>query len=672
MNTRALCVVTVLLASTGFAQRPKVLIVSLGDSSASGEGNPDSPSPFTRWLASDTTDPRKASLVASDHECHRSRLSGPRLAADAFRNLHPELDVEFTSFACSGAKVGDVVGIAGAPRAHDGSTQGPLPFGPPNPINLPLQVQQVIDVHGSERIDALILNIGINDVGFATQVMRCMGIAGCQETWSPNYPNTAQAETDLANRYDALRTELRRLLPNVVNVYVNEYPDATTDDFDAWCMRPTRCLVPISLFPLVYPSDWQCTDPLVAGIEAAESRWASNTGLAPLNRVIQEKTAAAASDGWFHVDGVSEQFRRHGFCAQNRWVLTVTDSLVVQGAQQGTLHPNASGHAVYRDAILAKLEALKPPAVPTWNEYPLSYGLQNLMRVSWQPVARAAKYQLGVRAPAGTVVILPTQPPAGRLGDSPRKLPQHYQVQDTTSTSRDFTGLSGNVDFIVRACTESMCSAWSNVKRLTTLVPPAPVNVRPGAVTSAAVEVRFDPGPNPVIGTSYYNVVARRRGAEFWERHFANGAATSLSVPVTSGTWDFFVNACSTPDLCGPWSTGITVSTSPPAAPGKLKFASGVFSWVIGANNTETGLEVAWFGAFNTPYRVPVPRSYASVPLSGVANGPWVRACNDAGCSAWVSPVVNPFGPQPATLPLPPRPASAPTPPSSPPAWPWL
>ncbi len=671
MTPHALAVCAVLVAGAAFAQRPKVLIISLGDSSASGEGNPDSTFPNTQWRASDTTDPRKASLVASDRACHRSSRSGPRLAADAFRNLHPELDVEFTSFACSGAKVGDVIGIAGAPRAHDGTPFDPIPFGPPGAVNLPLQVQQVIDVYGNERIDALILNIGINDLGFGSQVTRCMAEDNCWFPLSPGFPNTAQLEADLRSRYDALRTELARLLPNVANIYVNEYPDATRNESSQFCNGvPLWCWVPVG-FPPALPVDPRCSpDPLVMRIDALESQWASTAGIGVLNDVIHDKTAQSEDAGWHMVGGVSSRFVNHGFCAADRWVLNLTDSLSVQGLQTGTLHPNASGHAVYRDAMLAQLETLKPPATPVWNAYPQSYGVQGLMRVSWQPVAGAVKYQVGVRAPAGSSIILPRPAPAGRIGDSPTIHQPHYLLSDTTSLTFERTNLSGNVDFIVRACTASMCSPWSIVKRLTTLVPPPPVSVRPGAVSSASIEVRFAPGPNPVIGTYYYNLMARRRGATYWSRYLVSASATSFSVPVTSGTWDFALNACSTPDLCSAWSEGISVSTSPPNEPGKLKFEGGVFSWVNPINNTETGYELAWVGgSFSTTYRVPVPRSVTSVALIGVTRGPWVRACNDAGCSTWETPTTS-LWPAPAALPYPPRPANAPTPPAMPPPWP--
>lgn len=84
-----------------------MLVVSLGDSSASGEGNPDVEGGLgARWLG--TTDTVDVELASFDGDCHRSMRSGHRLAADAFRN-NSGLAVEFKSFACSGAKVDNLL-----------------------------------------------------------------------------------------------------------------------------------------------------------------------------------------------------------------------------------------------------------------------------------------------------------------------------------------------------------------------------------------------------------------------------------------------------------------------------------------------------------------------------------------------------------------------------------
>src|SRR5688572_10425188 len=74
-----------------------ILIVSLGDSIASGEGNPDVPQKFD-WSGFVSAGPRWA-----DRRCHRSAHAGPAQAALAIERADPHTSVTFISLACSGA-----------------------------------------------------------------------------------------------------------------------------------------------------------------------------------------------------------------------------------------------------------------------------------------------------------------------------------------------------------------------------------------------------------------------------------------------------------------------------------------------------------------------------------------------------------------------------------------
>jgi hypothetical protein len=90
------------------------LIVALGDSFGSGEGNPDHPatfkavSPTVQW----PVQPKAGRHIIEDaawwdDACHRSLLSWPALAALAQAISNPHEVVQFASFACSGAEVYD-------------------------------------------------------------------------------------------------------------------------------------------------------------------------------------------------------------------------------------------------------------------------------------------------------------------------------------------------------------------------------------------------------------------------------------------------------------------------------------------------------------------------------------------------------------------------------------
>ncbi|MEO8676561.1 MAG: hypothetical protein ABI569_13355, partial [Casimicrobiaceae bacterium] len=94
----------------------ETLIVALGDSFASGEGNPDHPAVFHPvkarydWFVEhDVSKVVAKSAAWWDEACHRSLLSWPALSAlsRAVANRHEV--VQFASFACTGAEVYDGV-----------------------------------------------------------------------------------------------------------------------------------------------------------------------------------------------------------------------------------------------------------------------------------------------------------------------------------------------------------------------------------------------------------------------------------------------------------------------------------------------------------------------------------------------------------------------------------
>jgi hypothetical protein len=107
------------LQSVSVSVKPRRhLIVALGDSFASGEGNPDYPAVFRRFKNQPPHDwaVNKRYAVAGlkiksaqwlDTDCHRSLLSWPALYALRRALASQDTVVQFASFACSGAEVID-------------------------------------------------------------------------------------------------------------------------------------------------------------------------------------------------------------------------------------------------------------------------------------------------------------------------------------------------------------------------------------------------------------------------------------------------------------------------------------------------------------------------------------------------------------------------------------
>jgi uncharacterized delta-60 repeat protein len=144
-----------------------ILIVSIGDSNAAGEGNPmtnlitDNPPPDIWW----------------DRNCHRSSFSGHAFTAARIEAADPHSSVTFLSFACSGAEI-----LKGLVLEYEGienpGTEYALPFSQLNSVMRHLCRATSIPYTGEcadspRQIDALFVSIGVNDLKFSRIVKSC-------------------------------------------------------------------------------------------------------------------------------------------------------------------------------------------------------------------------------------------------------------------------------------------------------------------------------------------------------------------------------------------------------------------------------------------------------------------------------------------------------------------
>jgi hypothetical protein len=310
----------------------EALIVSIGDSVASGEGNPDVPLGLRglHWLL-----PR----------CHRSLLSGHAEAALAIERADPDQDVAFVPLSCSGARI--ETGLLKRYRGIAPDRGG---------LSEPSQLREVNRLARRREIDALLVSIGANDVYFSSVVKLCIAEKECWRRHfdperpfaeaGPEMPLLAKAVEDalaeLPAQYAAVEQRLSRKVPRN-RVTIVEYFDPTVvaaggdgasdDDF--------------------------CAMEVAAGrrIDPREARWAHEHVLGPLNEAVR---AAADLHGWRLVEGVDEAFAGHGICARptrERWVVQLAESAARQGLDfSGTLHPNGRGHVATSRLILPVLE----------------------------------------------------------------------------------------------------------------------------------------------------------------------------------------------------------------------------------------------------------------------------------------------------------------------------
>jgi hypothetical protein len=311
------------------AELPPVRVVAVGDSYASGEG-----AMGTAW---------------SDPSCHRSTLAAPEEAA---RRQQADRPVTFTSLACSGTFTGSATGAGGMPGVATRSLLG-------------AEGQLVRVGAPGERVDALSLSIGGNDIGFADLVFSCsVPVYDCSA--DPRVTGPLQAAlAALPARLDEVAAAIQgpagtRLVPaEVGDVFVTPYPDPTMGAGGARCGSPEA--------PAFGGLD---------GVDAVEAAYASASVVAPLNAalagLVDRANAAPGDHPAWHLVDLGSRLAGHGYCtgpdspvpaqqAGPRFINTVADSITSQGDVYGTLHPDPAGQLERAAALYDAEHAVLAP-----------------------------------------------------------------------------------------------------------------------------------------------------------------------------------------------------------------------------------------------------------------------------------------------------------------------
>jgi Tol biopolymer transport system component len=360
------------------------LIVSIGDSYGSGEGNPDIPRVWGyeysggEWRRVVKTEARWV-----DKRCHRSATAGPAQAALDLEYSDPHSSVTFFSLACSGA----TINTPDPDKPENGTgLLGPYigaePGANPDPPMLPPQVDRLKEIvgttgaTGSRTIDALVISIGGNDMQFVKIIMECTLAIDCYDR--AKHPAIVQRldsrRGELPERYDDLARALQSVPTR--NVYITEYPNLTLQDNGALCGTN---------------STWW-NEPLMLGVTQPEVRWMYNDLLVPMNREIMP--AAAGRHGWTFVGGVMNPFGilgqppGYGYCANDTWLRRSSESVEMQGPNnrletKGLLHPNAIGHQVYRQRIFAAITGASALEGPTYTTSLSALGSTSTVSNGW-------------------------------------------------------------------------------------------------------------------------------------------------------------------------------------------------------------------------------------------------------------------------------------------------
>ena len=229
--------------------------------------------------------------------------------------------------ACSGATIAN--GLIGAYRGIND------PGGPA----IGAQVAELAALRGRRQVDAVLVSIGANDVGFGPIIQFCLAATSCPNRKFPNASSPKTLDEVLRERIAALQGQYAALAAGLKDagvapaaVYITQYFDPTRDANGDFC------------------------DPLI-GVGSSvltkdEAKWAYGRLVVPLNAAV---AAAAAANGWHVVTGAQEEFRRHGYCSSSSWIVGLAESLGNQGDINGTLHPNRRGHAIISRLVVSEL-----------------------------------------------------------------------------------------------------------------------------------------------------------------------------------------------------------------------------------------------------------------------------------------------------------------------------
>jgi len=310
------------LSSTQAVRIRDILIVSMGDSLASGEGNPDVLGRYTytvNWRLQVT----KHTIVAArwkDQRCHRSANSGPARAAKAIEYADPHTSVTFVSVACSGAEIQHLVNARYAGSQPVGSSK------------LPPQSQAVADLvgphslRGGRPIDALLVSAGINDLKFSDIIERCA--TNIVAPWHDSATcvtkgGIAGQVTELRRSYAYLAQVIALALPNAKGININDYPARVFQGGGCGVLGASGL-----------------------GISSHEGAVMTTWG-ERMNAAIATAATSYLRYRWHLVGGMEQRFTGHGYCAAQSWFNTFEKSMRTQGNNKGTAHPNLIGHAAY-------------------------------------------------------------------------------------------------------------------------------------------------------------------------------------------------------------------------------------------------------------------------------------------------------------------------------------
>ncbi|CAG9538433.1 unnamed protein product [Cercopithifilaria johnstoni] len=268
----------------------------IGDSFASGEGNPDVPvnalkKTMAKWLS---------------NRCHRSSRSWAYKVYEWVSDtIVKDSAIHFTYLPCTGASVDNGILVF-----SNNTSQ----------INV---LEQITRIRGTGP-DLLMMSIGGNDIGYSEILSTLIGgpTGSLFSTIDMRFFYTSY-------QLDRVAKAIQKLKPN--QVIIPHYFDLT---------RNERGVV-----------DADCAD--MRQISTENLILAEKKILQRINGLITKKSKQY---GWTAIEGVAELFRSRGCCSSNSLIRSIRDSIQLQGNSFGAFHPIEEAHKQIADLIVKQVQ----------------------------------------------------------------------------------------------------------------------------------------------------------------------------------------------------------------------------------------------------------------------------------------------------------------------------
>ena len=332
-----------------------ILILGLGDSFASGEGNPDIPVALDENHRSQNLYPARTngdvsgSAIWLDQLCHRSLYSHQLRAALQIGIENPHGAVTFMGYSCSGASVDkgilgpqSYVEFVSDPNNRNADSRVQASYGGKKDSQLYWALRELCKVDLAKdngiwvcpdqqfrrKVDFVFLSIGGNDVGFANLVAWSTLRDGASSVLAKFFGATVPADqfaanvkNDLGAAYGRLAHALERSIPlsngemayDPSRIILAAYPDILVDENGKTCDGVGGSDQPED----AYPAN-QSLDRFSSWLVVAKDKLdAAHAQLDVLHRRMGE---LAEANGWTYAGRAynDQPFRGHGFCAQRK------------------------------------------------------------------------------------------------------------------------------------------------------------------------------------------------------------------------------------------------------------------------------------------------------------------------------------------------------------------